>query len=245
MDELPLTDPRVIYAISFPRPLISCSKRINELKSMGIDSILSCGRTRLWTPFGEIKILGKGHAGIVLLSRYGREIIAIKIRRSDSKRKSLREEAHYQDICALAGIAPKVVDFSDDFILSEVIKGPLLLDLVKGETLNYNHLIESIESLAILDKMNILHEEIHRPLKNIIFSDSKALIIDYDSAKRGCGNLSKFTSWLFKFLKIDKKLTEPVLFEELRKYKRLCHRRIDYIKDLLNGIVLDIKEQSL
>ena len=238
MDELPLDDLRVLYAISFPRPTTCSFQRISELKAMGIESVLNCGRSLLWTPFGELRVLGKGHAGVVILSRNRGKFIAIKARRIDSKRKSLRDEALYQTLAANSGVAPKVVGFSDNFVISEAIIGPLLLDLVKEGALTAQHLLASVESLATLDKINILHKEISRPLKNIIFSDSKALILDYESAKRGCGNLSKFASWLLNFLRIDNVKVKDHVFKILKEYRHACPERVDDVEDTLKNIIL-------
>ncbi len=238
MDELPLDDLRVIYAISFPRPANYSSQRISELKAMGIRSVLNCGRSILWTPFGGLRVLGKGHAGVVILSRNGGKLIAIKARRIDSKRKSLRDEAFYQALAANSGVAPRVIDFSDNFVISEAIRGPLFLDLIKERALTAQHLLASVESLATLDRINILHKEISRPLKNIIFSDSKALILDYESVKRGCGNLSKFASWLLNFLRIDDVKVKDRIFKVLKEYRRACLERVNDVEDVLKNIIL-------
>ena len=238
MDELPLSDLRVLYAISFPKPVNHSFQRINELRAMGIESVLNCGRSLLWTPFGKLRVLGKGHAGVVILSRSGKEFIAIKARRIDGKRKSLRNEALYQILAASSGVAPRVISFSENFIISEAVNGPLLLDLVEEGALTAQHLLASVESLAVLDKINVIHKEISRPLKNIIFTGSKALILDYESAKRGCGNLSKFASWLLNFFKINDIKIKDHILKTLKEYRRSCPKRIEDTEEVLKNVIL-------
>jgi putative serine/threonine protein kinase len=233
MDKLSILEPKAVYLVCFPKPFKNCLKRISLLKSIGVDYLCDYGRIELWTPQGMIRVLGKGHAGVVVAARYKGSLVAVKIRRTDSKRASLADEGVFQSISARAGVAPKVFFYSHDFIVSELIEGPLLLDIIKRGKLNLKYIIEAIEAVTFLDKLNILHQEISRPLKNIIFTPTKAVIVDFESAKRGCGNLSKFLSWLFNYLNIDYK----VLSKELKDYKLNCQENADKLKSKIIKII--------
>ncbi len=217
---------QAVEALCYPRIAPSlCSRRAAELESLGIQAF--CLDAPKPLTVGPIRVLGKGHSGVVLLGMMKGRIIAIKVRRTDSRRQSLEPEARLQGMAASAGAAPAVHAFSEDFIVSEAVLGPTLGDILqttKERTSLYKILTEALNALLALDLAGVLHNEIHRPWRNILYTgeppNSRALIVDFDSASEGCGNLAKASSWITRILG----LSADDLRSHIREYKRLCHK---------------------
>ncbi|RLG89384.1 MAG: hypothetical protein DRO15_00540 [Thermoprotei archaeon] len=166
-----------------------CNRRIEELRREGVKHILSMGKTKI----GRISVLGKGHAGIIsaALLENGK-VIAVKIRRFDSKRKSLEREAILQYLAALVNVAPTVYAFSRNFIMMEIIQGITLGEYLETKYCENNeHDIflvtrSLIKKAFILDCIGIEHLELSNPRKQVMVQDydpEKVFILDYESAK--------------------------------------------------------------
>ncbi|MFQ5573695.1 MAG: serine/threonine protein kinase, partial [Nitrosopumilaceae archaeon] len=93
--------------------------RIAELKKLGIKSVSFQGDLKL----GTLSILGKGYVGIVVLAKKGSKKVAIKIRRMDSQRNGMKNEAKLLKIANKAGVGPKLIDSSKNFLVMEYLDG--------------------------------------------------------------------------------------------------------------------------
>ncbi len=188
--------------LCYPNPLSqNCSKRLKEIKSLGIKAIFSYGSIKI----GKLSIIGKGHAGLVTLAYhnlYG--YVALKIRRMDSKRDSLRQEALIMKFAEDIKGIPRVYDYTDDFIIREYIDGYTLKDFIKknidSEKIKIL-LMNLIELFYNLDIRGIDVEEIRNPLKQIVVKcgDSRNVyIVDLESAKikKNPNNLSRILSFI-------------------------------------------------
>ena len=63
--------------------------RLRELIELGVTQLELRGRHTI----KGIQVLGKGHVGVVVAARYKEKPVALKIRRLDADRKTLKEEA--------------------------------------------------------------------------------------------------------------------------------------------------------
>ncbi len=138
-----------------------------ELVSFGLTRAYSIGGTTL----GRYKVLGKGKTGVVVLTEDG---LALKIRRTDSPKESLELEARLQMRAERS--APRVVKFGRNFILMEY---------VQGRHLDYVESTEVITDLLLragyLESVNLEHKELVHPWKNVIVTQGRTYILDYDS----------------------------------------------------------------
>jgi len=188
--------------LCYPNPLTKdCSKRLEELKSLGVKTIFSYGSIRI----GKLSVVGKGHAGIVTLAYhnlYG--YVALKIRRIDSKRDSLRQEALIMKFAEDINGIPRVYDYTDNFIVREYIDGYILKDYIK-ENIDSQKLrvllISLIELFYKLDIRGIDVEEIRNPLKQIVVKcgdPRNVYIVDLESARirKNSSNLSRILSFI-------------------------------------------------
>ncbi len=202
---------------------------INYLRDYGVNEIISYGKVRI----GNINVIGKGHSSVIVLGRhdnYG--LVAIKIRRVDSKVESLILECKLMNLGY--PVTPKAYLCSDDLIIREFIVGMELSNLI-------NHLSNCSEATLLvlsilasafwLDLVGIDHKELSRPDRHIIVTDKlTARIIDLESAslRRGC-NVCRVLSWLL----IRRKLLS-----------RFCFNAED-IKSKINSLLRQYKRGSL
>ncbi len=200
---------------------------INYLRDYGVNELISYGRVRI----GSINVIGKGHSSVIILGKhndYG--LVAIKIRRIDSKVESLILECKLMNLGY--PVTPKVYFCSDDLIIREFIIGMELSDLINhlSNCSEATLLILSIVASAFwLDLVGVDHKELSRPDKHIIITDKlTARIIDLESAslRRGC-NVCRVLSWLLVRRKLLSRFcfnARDIEFEIdslLRKYKKV------------------------
>src|SRR5579885_897869 len=103
------------------------TKRLGELKKLGITGVSFQGPTIL----NNIRVLGKGYVGVVVLARLRKKDVALKIRRIDSSRPEMKSEAKLLEIANKVGVGPKLLDSSKNFIIMEYIEGQKIIDWVR------------------------------------------------------------------------------------------------------------------
>jgi predicted Ser/Thr protein kinase len=251
LDKTSIHDIKVLQFLLYPHSGAEyCKSRslklTRDLEEMGIKYV--CYPVQGNVVFGGLynfKVLGKGHSSVVLLGLGEQGEVAVKIRRCDSKKQTLVEEARVQIKAALAGVAPRVYDFNHDIIVMEFIEGIPLRKLSTGNLTRICGLVHIIlEPAYILDTLGILHRELSRPIEHIIVSQhgkhTVARIIDFDSAVEGkCGNVPKVVSWLLsRTSRLLSEMDYSDLMKLLRRYKRVCERALfKRIADLLENVV--------
>ncbi len=244
-----------IEIICYPRyseHRTECLERINILMNLGVVKIYSFGDSLL----GRFRVVGKGHASIVVLARhriYGD--VAVKIRRFDSKRTSLETEGEFLRKAAVTGYTPVVYEYTRDFIVREFIEGPKLIDFLTmniGSREVIKKVIRAlIHSSYNLDNIFIEIQEISRPDKQIIVrrnDPEKIYYIDLESARisNKSSNLTKIINYILRrdikgvrikdLLNIDPG-EESILRDLARIYKKdLVNRKyiLDKILEIMN-----------
>ena len=173
--------------------------RIKELEDLGVESISFQGKLEL----GTINILGKGYVGMVVLGKIGRKKVAVKIRRNDSPRKNLKKEAKLLKIINKHKIGPKLVAFSNNFLVMEYLDGKKIGDWVvdlkkKGGSSQLKVIIKKIlEDCYSLDRIGLDHGELSNLTKHVIVG-KKVTIIDFESSSvdRKVSNVTSATQAL-------------------------------------------------
>ncbi len=201
------------------------------LEELGVYSVCTRGRGGL--PQG---CLGKGHSSLVLaVLAWGVGEAAAKIIRPGGRRGSLEYEARLLYEAWHAGAAPRVYRWTPRGILMELLRGPSLGFLVEECMLTEDKIAEAMEAAYALDTAGILHYEIHRPWRNIFYRDAKAVIIDFESAGPGCGNVPRLAQALLS--RVPGGLgTVKSHGHVLRLYKRRCPDR--GLMEEITGIVV-------
>ncbi len=210
---LSLAGPEIVASAScYPRPDATCSRVLAELGEAPVDGYCLDSR-------GTPIVVGKGHAAVILLAwSRGLGPVAVKVRRRDSKAESLQREAAYLARAFRAGAAPRPLWWGDEVIVMEYVEGTLLGEArIESETV-----AASLEAARALDAAGILHRELARPWRHVIIRSATAVIVDYDSARDGCGSVNRIASALV--VRLTGAPPGGSLRLLLAEYKRTCDR---------------------
>ena len=244
--------PLISNLISYPKfNSLEYCKRINDIDKMGIKNVILEGPSQLC----ELKILGKGHSGVVLkVNTYSGKNYALKIRRIDSRRKDCLTEVNNLRLANVVGIGPKIIEYTNDLILMELINGKSIFERVIERAIKrdlnkenvINIVIEIMEQCYRLDTLNLDHGELTRIDSHIMISDKNQIsIIDFESSstKRRPSNVTSVVQALFWSGTISKKISQYIkindyndLLYQLRIYKKIRSRiNFENILSEVNG----------
>lgn len=215
-------------------------KRINELKTLGVEAILFDGKTML----GSLPILGKGCVSIVIKAETKRGVEVLKIRRVDANRPSMKHEAEMLKLANSVGVGPKISSYTDNFMLMEMAEGEPITRWIKnlrgkGTTARLRGAVRSIlDQCFRLDDLGLDHGELSNPSKHVFIEDHKVTIIDFETAStsRRPSNLTAVTQYVFiggpmarKVRRILMAPSQEMLIPLLRTYKKK-HSKASYRK---------------
>ena len=207
------------------------TSRIKELEKLKIKSISLIGPTTL----GKLAILGKGYVGVVVLAKKGNKQVALKIRRTDSQRKDMKNESVLLKLVNTIDVGPKIFDNSKNFLVMEYLEGEKISDWVDslkgiGSTKKFKSTVKKIlEDCYRLDKLGFDHGELSNISKHVIIGEMKSTLIDFESSstKRIPSNVTSITQAFFigsgiakKAQKIYKNPSKEKIIEALKRYKK-------------------------
>jgi len=197
--------------LGYPRATKSQIKsRISELEKLKIKSVSFLGPTTI----GKLAILGKGYVGVVVLAKKGAKDVAIKIRRLDSQRNEMKNEAKLLKIVNSVNVGPKLFDVSKNVIVMEFLDGEKIGNWIKnlsgkGSVEKLKSTIRSVlEDCYRLDQIGFDHGELSSITKHVIVGKSKSTLIDFESSsvKRRVSNVTSVTQAIFIGSGIEKKV---------------------------------------
>ena len=219
-----------INVLCYPKPDFNeAVKRIDELKSLKVKSILFGGNIKI----GKLGVFGKGCVSIVVKALTDFGILALKIRRTDANRISMKREAEMQLMANSIDVGPRLFKVTENFLLMEFIEGYSILEWLKKIN---EHKIERIRRIIRelldqcyrMDRLGLDHGELSNPKKHVIISE-KPVIIDFESSSisRRPSNLTKIVQYLFIGGSMAKQLgqilsvkDEKILMESMKNYKK-------------------------
>ena len=205
--------------------------RINELEKLKIKSISLTGPTTL----GNLAILGKGYVGVVVIAKKGNKEVALKIRRTDSPRKDMKNEAILLKLVNSVKVGPKMIDVSKNFLVMEYLEGEKFsnwIEMLKGvgSAKKLKSTIKNVlEDCYRLDQIGFDHGELSNISKHVIVGKTKSSLIDFESSstKRKPSNVTSITQAFFigsgiskKTQKIYKNSSKEKIIEALKLYKQ-------------------------
>ena len=216
--------------LGFPKPTKKeITNRIQEMKKLGIKSVLFDGPTEL----EGLKILGKGYVGVVILAKIKNNIFAVKIRRVDAPRKRMQDEAKLQKIANSVNIGPKLIQTSKNFLVMEYIVGDKIINWAKKSDTKSSEIRSVINNVLrncfLLDYVGLDHGELSTIDKHVIVGNGVNTIIDFESSstKRKPSNVSGAVQAIFIGTGlaqiIKKKIAVPnkmKIINLIRKYKK-------------------------
>lgn len=174
--------------------------RVAELKKMKVDGVAFVGPMLI----GKTYVLGKGYTGIVVLAKMGAKNVALKIRRTDSPRKTMDGETALLGAANGVKVGPRLIASSRNFLVMEYLDGKKILDWIssldgKGRAAKAKSVIRKVmEDCYRLDQLGLDHGELSYISKHVIVGRTIA-IIDFESSslERKVSNVTSATQALF------------------------------------------------
>jgi putative serine/threonine protein kinase len=214
------------------------------LKQLGVEALEFSGKTRI----AGISVLGKGTVGIILKGILKGANVAVKIRRTDARRRDMTHEADMLAKANTAKIGPKLLGVSRNVLAMQLIQGSRLGEWIvkkKPTRMQVRHLLADILLQAYrLDSMGLDHGELSRAPKNVIVGiRMRPWIVDFESAStvRRAKNVTSLVQY-FMFGNISKNLPWLVrkrrsLLTTVRDYKEAHNERnFEAILTALQGV---------
>lgn len=216
--------------LCYPKPCeAEVRKRVKELETLGVKTVEFGGIKQAF----NVPVLGKGCVGIVVIAYRRSEKIALKIRRVDANRIKMRHEAEMLKLANSVNVGPKLLDFSDDFLLMQFVDGKLLPEWLEQEVEKQcleQVLKDILEQCWRLDKTGLDHGELsHAPKHVIVDARDKPFILDFETASlnRKPSNVTSITQFIFISGVISEKIAEKIgkknkqaVIEALKLYKK-------------------------
>jgi putative serine/threonine protein kinase len=228
--------------ICYPRVTSSeLKKRLKELERLRVKALEFAGSKQVL----NIHVLGKGCVGIVTTAYRDRAKIALKVRRVDADRSSMRQEAELLRKANLARVGPRLLEVSKNFLLMQFIDGELLpewLEKQRSSSKVREVLRDVLEQCWRLDTAGLDHGELsHAPKHIIVDKRGRSFIVDFETASldRRPSNVTSICQFLFMsgiagkvFEKIGEK-DKKTIRAALRDYKRF--RSADGFRNVLEA----------
>lgn len=217
------------YILCYPKPSkAELRKRLKELKRLGVSTLEFSGEKHAF----NVPLLGKGCVGIVVKAYRNHEKLALKIRRVDADRVGMQREAEMLKAANSVDVGPRLLGFSDNFLLMQFIDGDLLpqwLEKCRKKALLKRVLRNVLEQCWRLDRAGLDHGELSRAPKHVIVDgEGKPFIVDFETASlnRKPSNVTSITQFLFISGAVAEKIAqklgakdEEAVIEALKRYK--------------------------
>lgn len=219
--------------------------RKKELLSLDINGIFSSGNLQL----NKIFILGKGSVGLVTLARHKRKFYALKIRRTDANRPNMYDEVVYQSLANSSEVGPFLVNFSENFILMEYVRGSNIIDWYNSARISKKRKLKCtariLEQCYLLDCIKLDHGQLNRLDCHIVISkDDKPTILDFEtsSTQRRVSNITSTSQSIFLNGPIYAQLQNSIgydrkqVMKKIRRYKTQMNQ--ERFHDIINMLGL-------
>ena len=222
-----ITSTGLINVICYPHfDLTDYIKKVEDLISLDLKFVILDGNTIVCNN----KILGKGCEGIVLKVQNNRdELLALKIRRTDSCRITMKNEYDFYKIANSYNIGPIVYSHTVNMLLMQFLEGLSIENWFLQTKLDSNMIktvvFDILNQCFLLDKINLDHGQLNKLYNHVIVSpyDLKCTIIDFESASnlRRVSNLtSAFQGIFFK----------GVISRQIQKHIDYKSKKIEFLK---------------
>jgi putative serine/threonine protein kinase len=205
--------------------------RMKELLTLDINSVFSFGKVQLH----RICILGKGSVGLVTLVKSRKKYFVLKIRRTDANRPNMYDEVVYQSAANSMGIGPFLVNFSENFILMEFVRGFNIVDWYGSNKTANDRILKCAATILnqcfVLDRLKLDHGQLNRLDRHIkVSEEGKPTILDFESSSTGrrASNVTSVCQSIFLHGPIFSRLKGSI--EKDRELIMKCIR--DYKRDM-------------
>lgn len=231
-------------AICYPQCTLEDAKqRICELRELDIELLEFAGRNYI----NDLPVLGKGCVGIVVVAYRNGKQAALKIRRTDAPRSTMRHEASMLARANTVDVGPTLLGETGNCLLMEYVKGSLIPEWLemhdqKNNRTRVRHVLRSVmEQAWRLDQAGLDHGELSNGSKHVIVKPGGIpVILDFESGSisRRVSNVTSVSQYLFVGSSVAKLVEKTLggvhrdhLIDALKVYKR-TNMRADFIEIL-------------
>lgn len=221
-------------------------RRLGELRALGITAICPLGKVKI----KEMPVLGKGCVGIVIAAYRGDKLVALKTKRTDVREQRIIHEAQMLQIANTVNVGPRLLGFSENFLVIEFVEGSLIRDWVENESMKEGSddiirqvLTDILHQCWKLDNLGLDHGELSRAEKHIIVNGKNMVhIVDFETASiaRKPSNVTSVCNSLFLRGVISEalgikigRIEQSKLISALRNYKK--SRTYQNFKEILKA----------
>lgn len=180
--------------------------RLAEMKKLGVTGVSFEGPVEI----GGVRLLGRGHTGVVVLAARGRgrAAVALKMRRTDSPRASMAGEARLLAAANKAGAGPRLVGHTRNLLAMEHLDGAAIEQWIGGageaEAKAAARIV--LEDCYRLDERGLDHGELSNIARHVVVVDGRrggggidACIVDFEGAStaRRASNVTSAAQSMF------------------------------------------------
>jgi len=207
-------------------------KRLEEIRRLKIRFLEFDGKPKV----DGFNVLGKGHASVVVKAvGWDGKTYALKIRRVDSPKPNLNDEAEILRRIGGLDVGIKLYGSTPNFLLLEFVEGENLPEWVEKLEKRRKERLRRVlrrvlEMCRVMDRVGLDHGELSRASKHVLVDvEDKPHIIDFGKAsfKRKPSNVTSISQFLFirgelagKVGRILGRVDRGKLIEALKNYKQ-------------------------
>jgi putative serine/threonine protein kinase len=188
-------------------------ERMSELVEIGVTDLCFEGSTLI----DGIPILGKGCVGLVTKATLDGVPIALKIRRTDADRSSMRNEGRLLRLANSVDVGPRLIAATKNFLAMELIAGVPLFKWAESsfsaKKMQVKHILRSLlEDCFRLDTIGLDHGELSHAPKNVLVSTTgEPFVVDFETAStaRRVANVTSLLQY-FLFGRISRRIRASI-----------------------------------
>lgn len=173
---------RYLYVLTYPSISLNAARqRLVELSMLGVDKLVFEGPVEI----NGVHVIAKGTTGVVVKGVRKHQKVAIKIRRVDANRQSLLGEATKLRLANAAGIGPRLLAVSRNFLVWSFVEGIELEEwILQAETRDVRKVVsELFRQAIILDSLGLVHQELSRVGNHVLVTpELQPVIFDFETA---------------------------------------------------------------
>ncbi|HII72436.1 TPA: methyltransferase [Candidatus Woesearchaeota archaeon] len=154
----------------------------------------------------KVRLLARGHRGLIYTGQLGRQKVAIKMQRQDiDATGTVDNEAKMLKLLNKKDIGPELLFAGKDFFVYKFVEGEFVLDFLGHATkAQAVKLLKDVyKQMFILDSMMLNKEEMHHPVKHIVVTKKgKAVLLDFERCRKRekRHNVTQFTQFIISGL---------------------------------------------
>jgi len=219
--------------------------RVRELSAAGVTALRFSGLTLI----DGIPVLGKGCVGVVTQGILDGKPVALKIRRLDADRATMKDEGRLLRLANSVNVGPRLIAATKNFLAMELFRGVPLFKWAENSGPSKMRvkqvLSELLNACFRLDAIGLDHGELSHAPKNVLVSQTcKPCIVDFESAStvRRVANVTSILQY-FLFGRISRSLHASRIFlgkgnilKTLGRYKQ--ERSVESFQRILEALNL-------